>query len=191
MDAPQGSWENEAPVLRLWTKTKNTAPLSDGSSAPESAAAVLNRNFGDLVYDLFHSVLWNHQGARVLHLRLWRTIDRRLQGGEAHPERHVRAWVLQEAVDLLLRSHRRLGRSLSPSEQVMLDANLNIPARLRQFEAYLHKLRAEEQILLLLRDKYGLPYAEIAAALRTPEGSLRVRHQQALRTLEEWLWDRA
>jgi DNA-directed RNA polymerase specialized sigma24 family protein len=47
----------------------------------------------------------------------------------------------------------------------------------------------EDQILLLLRDKHGIPYSEIASALRSPEESLKVKRQQALRTLEEWLWD--
>ena len=154
------------------------------------ASAELNRQFGDLVYDLFYSVLWNHKGARSLYLHLWRQLDREVGHGKPEYQKHSRAWVLQVAVELLIRSHEKHGRALSPSEQVMLDANLNIPARLRQFDSYLHKLGVLDQILLLLRDKYGLPYDEVAATLRMPEGSLRIKHQQALRSLEEWLWDR-
>ncbi len=176
-------------MRKIWPTRKQ-----DASARPPArrslASAELNRNFGDLVYDLFYSVLWNHKGARILYLQLWRQLDRELGDGKSEFQKHSRAWILQRAIELLSRSQEKYGRALSPSEQVMLDANLNIPARLRQFDSYLHKLNIQDQILLLLRDKYGLPYAEVAATLRMPEGSLRIKHQQALRSLEEWLWDR-
>jgi DNA-directed RNA polymerase specialized sigma24 family protein len=175
-------------VQKYWLKRKKDDARALSQRSP--LVAELNRNFGDLVYDLYYSILWNHQGARALYLSLWHQLDRELAH---HPEtykKYSRAWVLQLAVDLLIRSNSKLGRALSPSEQVMLDANLNIPARLRQFDSYMHKLGVQDQILLLLRDKYGLPYSEVAATLQMPEGSLRVKHQQALRSLEEWLWDR-
>lgn len=174
--------------LTWFKRSKDVTPPAPPRRSP--ASAELNRQFGDLVYDLFYSVLWNHKGARALYLQLWRQLDSHLGNGKAKYQKHARPWVLQIAVELLLRSQEKLGRALSPSEQVMLDANLNIPARLRQFDSYLHKLSIADQILLLLRDKYGLPYAEVAATMQMPEGSLRIKHQQALRSLEEWLWDR-
>jgi RNA polymerase sigma factor (sigma-70 family) len=149
-----------------------------------------NRNFGDMVYDLFYSVLWNHRGARTLHLGFWKKLDRELRQHPKFYQQNARAWVLKRAIGELIRSHRSLGRVMSASEQVMLDANLDIPARLRQFESYLHKLSVRDHALLLLRDKYGLPFSEIAAAMGMPEGALRVQHQQSLRSLEEWLWDK-
>ncbi|MBU6374970.1 MAG: hypothetical protein KGQ59_03145 [Bdellovibrionales bacterium] len=162
---------------------------NQNNSEPKSTAELI-RNSGDLIYDLYYSVLWNHKGARALYLSLWRKIENDLKSQSEPYQKYSRSWVLQVGIDLLIRSSASLGRALSPSEQVMLDANLNIPARLRQFESYLHKLQISDQILLLLRDKYGLAYSEIAAILRIPEGSLRIKHQQALRSLEEWLWDR-
>ncbi len=164
-------------------------PPPNSTSRRPPASAELNRNFGDMVYDLFYSLLWNHKGARTLYLGLWRELDREIGIRGEEYRKYARAWVLQRAVHLVRNQHAKWGRVLSPAEQVMLDANLTVPARLRQFDSYLHKLPLSDQILLLLRDKYALPYSEVAAILETPEGSLRVQHQQALRTLEEWLWD--
>ena len=144
----------------------------------------LEKNFGDLIYDLFLSVLWNQKGAKLLYTSFWRKTSKQLLRQPELYQKYSRAWTIQQAVHTLLEMQPKLGRVLTAPEQVMLDANLNIPARLRQFESYFHKLTPTEQILLLLRDKYGLPYTEISAALEMPEGSLRVRHQQSLRSLE-------
>jgi DNA-directed RNA polymerase specialized sigma24 family protein len=182
---------------RKKTSTRGLAP----SDSPHSAASTTKEaplrpshaweeNYGDLVYDLFYSVLWNHKGASTLYLSYWNQMDRHLAQAKEVYQRYARAWVLKGAIELLLEGIPKHGRTLTPSEQVMLDANLNIPARLRQFESYLHKLNATDQVLLLLRDKYGLPYEEISPALGLTEGALKLKRQQALRAMEEWLWDR-
>jgi DNA-directed RNA polymerase specialized sigma24 family protein len=72
----------------------------------------------------------------------------------------------------------------------MLDANSNLDGRFQQFDSYLHRLPVADQILLLLRDKFGIPYTELATALGVPEGSLKLRRQQALKALEDWLWSK-
>ena len=150
---------------------------------------VLHQNFGDLTFDLFYSILWSRRGAETLYLRFWRKLEGNLRNNTVEYEKYARAWVLQTAVELLMQHQPKLGRSPSPSERVMVDSNLNVPARLRSLESYLHRLPIQDQILLNLRNKYGLPYPEIASILRLPEGTLRTKQQQALRSLEEWLWD--
>ena len=172
-----------------------SAPASTPSGDPtvpknQRPSRQWEENYGDMVYDLFRSVLWNTKGADALYLSFWNQMDRILSQSRQAYERHARAWVLGSAIRVLLAGTHRHGRSLTASEQVMLDANLDIPARLRQFESYLHKLGATDQILLLLRDKFGLPYSEIATAMGYSEGALRIKRQQALRAMEEWLWDR-
>jgi hypothetical protein len=164
------------------------APVpTPGASRPSHG---WEENYGDMVYDLFYSILWNHKGAGTLYLAFWNEMDRELSRRSEVYERHARAWVLRGAIQFVLSSVGKLGRSLTPSEQVMLDANLNIPARLRQFESYMHKLPHSDQVLLLMRDKYGLPYEEISTAMGLSEGALKIKRQQALRAMEEWLWDR-
>ena len=100
-----------------------------------------------------------------------------------------RAWILRVACERLIQPGRYPRRIVTPEEQIRLDAMEKISARLKNFDHYFHRLRPEDQILLLLRDKYGLDYAEIAAAMGLPEGSLKTRRSQALRALDEWLWD--
>ena len=148
------------------------------------------QSYGDLVYDLFYSILWNHKGAGALYLQFWNQMDRELTRQGANYQKYARAWILREAIDLLNQGVRKHGRTLTSAEQVMLDANLDLPARQVQFESYLHKLKPSDHILLLLRDKYGLPQEEIGAALGLSEGAIKIKRQQALRSLEEWLWDR-
>ncbi len=102
---------------------------------------------------------------------------------------YERAWVLQIACQELIALSPHHGRRTTASEQIELDATQNVASRFKSFEFYFNRLKTEDQILLLLRDKYGLPYPEIAASLGVPEDSLKIRRSHALRALEEWLWD--
>jgi len=166
-------------------KTSAAIPLT-----PMRPSRSWEENYGDLVYDLFYSVLWNHKGAGALYLSFWNQMDKELSKNQETYSRYARSWVLRKATQLLTEGIPKHGRALTPSEQVMLDANLNIPGRLKEFESYLHKLSPDDQLLLLFRDKYGLPYEEIAPILELTEGALKLKRQQALRAMEEWLWDR-
>jgi DNA-directed RNA polymerase specialized sigma24 family protein len=143
--------------------------------------------YGDLLFDLCETVLWSASNAQIAFRMILKDIRR---SHKSNPfENYERAWVLRVACTKLRNLAEQHGRRLSPSEQVMLDAGLGPSAKLKQFDSYFHRLGTDDQMLLLLKDKYGIPYDEIAAALGSPEGSLKVRRQQALRTLEEWLWD--
>jgi DNA-directed RNA polymerase specialized sigma24 family protein len=176
------------------TSHAQTESVSDSTkkkrAQPQRPSQRWEENYGDFIYDLFRSILWNSKGADTLYLSFWNQMDRELSQSTQTYERHARAWVVSAAVKTLLAGAPKLGRTLTASEQVMLDAHLNVPARLRQFESYLHKLGVSDQILLLLRDKYGLPYSDIAPAMGYSEGALKIKRQQALRAMEEWLWDR-
>jgi RNA polymerase sigma factor (sigma-70 family) len=162
------------------------------SSPSQPAADVLERLvqlYGDLLFDLCESVLWSPVNAQTAFRAIVKDLKR---SAAAHSYvNYERAWVLRTACARLVDLVRRHGRRLSPAEQVMLDSTRGSAERLRQFDSYFHRLVTDEQLVLLLRDKYGLPYAEISAALGIPEGTLKLRRQQALRTLEGWLWETA
>lgn len=164
----------------------DAAPEAPSPKRPEQNDPLVE-SYGDLVFDLCQSVLWSSVNAQIA----FRGIVRRLRAEHSANSyvRYERAWVLRIACAELLKMAEKYGRRLSPSEQIMLDAALEPELRLRQFDSYFHRLPSEEQIILLLRDKYGFPYSEIAAALGYPEGSLKVRRQQALRNLDDWLWN--
>jgi DNA-directed RNA polymerase specialized sigma24 family protein len=142
--------------------------------------------YGDLIYDLCESALWDSTSAQVACRMILKTL-RREQPSHAF-EQNERAWVIQVTCERILALAPRHGRKLTPSEQLKLDSDPHQDSRLRQIPVYFHRLGTEEQLLMLLRDKYGLPYPEIASALGIPEATLKLRRGQALRALEDWVW---
>jgi RNA polymerase sigma-70 factor (ECF subfamily) len=166
------------------TAPRGSKPAS--TEAPSSIDPLIER-YGDLLYDLCESVLWGSSAAQVV----LRSIFRELRAERKFNQysEHERAWVLRVACSRLRDLARDHARKLTASEQLQLDANEKASARLRQFDFYFHRLPVEDQMVLLLRDKYGLPYGEISAALGLPEGSVKVRRQQSLRALEDWIWE--
>lgn len=161
--------------------------MKPASTPPEIIVRVVDL-YGDLLYDLCASILWSPASAEVAFRGILQRIRRQYPKNAFRT--HERAWVLQVACRFLEPFTQRHGRRLSPSEQLMLDANSDLDGRFRQFDSYLHRLPVADQILLLLRDKFGIPYSELATALGIPEGSLKLRRQQALKALEDWLWSK-
>lgn len=143
--------------------------------------------YGDMLFDLCESILWSPINAQLAFRSILKTLRRR-RSGHGYTE-FERAWVLQITCEKLIELAARHGRRLSSSEQIQLDSAQNVTLRLKQFDSYFHRLVTEDQLLMLLRDKYGMPYNEIASALGVPESNLKVRRAQALRSLEEWLWN--
>ena len=144
------------------------------------------KNYGDLLFDLCESVLWNSVNAQLAFRSIIKEIRSRR---ERQPFLdYERAWVLRIACERLRAYSRRHGRRLTPSEQIEIDASDNVSQRFKKFESYFHRLGVDEKLVLLLKDKYGIPFPEIASAVNAPEDSLKIRRQQALRTLEDWLW---
>ncbi len=145
------------------------------------------RSYGDLLYDLCEELLSNSTQAQSA----FRSILKKIRSGIRYQKysHYQRSWVLKIACSKILLLSDQFGHQVSPEEQMELDASENATIRMKHFKSYFYRLKTEDQILLLLKDKHGIPYSEIAAALDIPEGSLKVRRQQALRTLEEWLWN--
>lgn len=154
--------------------------------AAEEVSDYYVMTYGDLLIDLCQTILSTAPQAQAA----FRSILRKIRSEEKNEkfETHERAWVLKIACDRLLSFHPHEGCQVSPEEQIRLDASDDVAVRLKHFHSYFHRLRPEDQILLLLKDKYQISYSEIASALQIPEGSLKIKRQQALRALEEWLW---
>jgi DNA-directed RNA polymerase specialized sigma24 family protein len=142
--------------------------------------------YGDLLFDLCESVLWSSIPAQAVFRSILKDV-RKAFHGKRYTD-YERAWILRIAFERLKKVSRQ-SRKVTALEQIQLDSNQNVAARLKQFEIFFHRLSTEDQVLLLLRDKYGLPYPEIASALSLPEGSLKQQRQQTLRTLDGWIWE--
>jgi len=160
-------------------------PPSEKSAQSNTAVDRIVQLYGDLLFDLCESVLWNPHQAQTVFRAILKDIRSALRG-QSYSD-YERPWILRIAFERL-RKVSRQSRKVTASEQIQMDASQNIAARLKQFEMYFHRLATEDQMLLLLRDKYGLPYPEIASAIGLPEGSIKQQRQQALRSLDEWIW---
>ncbi len=162
------------------------APAAAAQPSTPSAIELIIERHGDLVHDLCESVLWGSQSSQTV----LRSIFRELKAEHRFNKysQHERAWVLHVACERLRDVSREHARKITATEQLQLDASDRTADRLKKFDFYFHRLPVNDQMVLLLRDKYGLPYTEIAAVLSSPEGSLKIRRQQALRTLEDWIW---
>ena len=154
---------------------------------PANSIEYFIQSYGDLLFDLCESVLVSPMNAQIA----FRSILKKIRAGRRlHKFRtYERNWVLRIACDLLLKFSREFGHHVSPEEQIKLDSNSSVKIRFKEFDSYFHRLMPEDQLLLLLKDKLEIPYSEISVAMSIPEGSLKVRRQQALRALEEWLWN--
>jgi len=93
-----------------------------------------------------------------------------------------RSWVIKILWDQL---HNFLSQNHIHS---LKKPTLNPQARLQHFDFYFQNLSPEDQMLLLLKQKYQIPFFEIAFALHLPESSLKFQYQQALKMLELWIW---
>lgn len=173
----------KSPVPAAEPRKKERKPPSPQAAVTERVLSL----YGDLLFDLCEAVLWSPINAQLAFRQILK-IARRQARAQSF-QTHERAWILQIACEHLITLANRHGRRLTPSEQIQLDSTASVASRLQQFDSYFHRLTAPDQILLLLRDKYGLPYSEISSALGVPEGTIKLRRIQALRALEEWLWD--
>ena len=115
---------------------------------------------GNLVFDLCCEMLGNELQAEVIWLSVFRDIHKYQE--QDIPKELVRPWILQKVYAQLLL------KSLPNSSPLR-----SLPSHPR------------DRLILLLRDKYGLPYSEIASALSIPESSIKLVRAQAFRELEE------
>jgi DNA-directed RNA polymerase specialized sigma24 family protein len=141
-----------------------------------------------MIFDLCTSVLSSPLNAQIAFRSILKKI--RSAGRFQNYTVYERSWVLRISCEKLLELSRFHGHQVTAQEQIKLDSDRNVTTRLKQFHLYFYRLIPEDQLLLILKDKYNLPYSEIATALGTPEASLKIKRQQALRALEEWLWIR-
>lgn len=144
------------------------------------------QTYGDLVFDFIHSLVPDPETGQIFFREILQKLKTQKKKDAYH--RYEKAWVMRIACETLLDQHDYFRIQSLPEQRIQLDAQP--PAvKMTQFETYFHRLDLMDQMLLLLKDKMDFTYAEIASILSTPEGSLKVRRQQALRTLEEWLWN--
>jgi DNA-directed RNA polymerase specialized sigma24 family protein len=149
----------------------------------------LEERYRDLIFDLAVSVISDRESAQRVTLAVLRLVRKKTQRAPLPFELHERAWVLQRTCEEILAACRKTGPSAQDrAEWQKLEKELSISHRTKNFPTFFKRLRPEERLLLILRDKYGFTFAEIATILGTPEGTLKLLRQQAFSTLESWIW---
>lgn len=111
------------------------------------------------------------------------------QGKKSNFGKYERAWILKLVCRDIQKHFKKFNVRSDPSDTIDLNLEPSPQDRLKRFRDYLRRLRIEDQLLLLLKDRFKMSDQEISCALEVPEESLHVRRQQSLRALEEWIWD--
>src|ERR1700679_1771841 len=106
--------------------------------------------YGDLLFDLCESVLWNPSQAQGVFRSILKDVRRAFRG-KSYSD-YERAWVLRIAFERIQKVSRQ-SRKVTASEQIEMDSSQTVAARLKQFDMFFHRLSTEDQVLLLLRDK--------------------------------------
>ncbi len=142
--------------------------------------------YGNLIFDLGHCLLWSQAGATELTRKTFASLLKKSKKDDLGP--YMRSWVLKTAINVARKLEPKIGRRLSAPERMMLDGIEKPADRLKQLESFFHRLDLESQALLLLRDKYHLELPEISLALGTPVASLKIQRKLAYSLLEDWIW---
>lgn len=156
---------------------------------PEKIPAPLEpaATYAPLLQDLCDSILNNMQSSKQCLDRIQKQLTHIPPRNQY--QKFERPYVLSIAVSFIadfLSSEARLRRTSSTSQ---LESGMTTEEKFENFSYFFHRLSLDDQILLILHDRHSVPLSEIAIALGIPENSIKIRRQQALRTLEEWIWD--
>jgi len=142
--------------------------------------------YQDLIFDLCQSTLNDLQQSQQVFDSILKTLQKTKTSDRF--QIHERSWVFQIACQHILSVHEKLDTQLSCSNQIEMDALASSASRLKHFSAFFQRLQPEDRLLLLMREKYGLPFSEIASTFNLSEESLKSRRDRALRSLEKWIW---
>ncbi len=145
------------------------------------------RRYGDLLFDLCNSLLWARGPAQLAFQNSIRILAHTAPRHSYHD--HERAWAIKEAYSQIRASYERRSKKSPPIASTAWDQDLLLEAKLQRLSKYLQRLPLEDQCLLLLKEKHQLPFEEIALILDLTPDALKFKRQQALKTLEEWIWN--
>ncbi len=146
----------------------------------------IGRKYGDLIYDLCDGFLKDSPHAQAAYRTILKEIARKLKG--PHFVEFEREWILSIAVEQLRILFPKQGRHLSAEDQITLDSTPTFEGRMGHFGYFIDRLHFEERMVLFLKDKFDLPYSEIATCMGWPVDSVKLRRTQALRLLESAIW---
>lgn len=143
-------------------------------------------SYGDLIFELSISLLRDVAQAQSASRSILKRIGykNRFQKYTTYEQ----GWVLKATCDRLLKLYDQSTSIKAAKQQTQLDTSLKNADPITHFQLHFNRLPPDDQLLLLLKDKLQISYSDISMALDIPQGSLKVKRQQAIKTLEEWIW---
>lgn len=170
------------------TRDATGSPARDKGPHSGSALLMTVEAYGDLIYDLAVTVLGDPVQGQFAFRAVAKKLKRRARKTY---DRYERAWALKIIIEHLRNVNRRAAIPRAQRAAAAGEAMTKLPSaqRLEKLPLFLTRLSFDDQILVLLRDKFSVPYEDIAAATDVPVASLKLRREQILRTLEGWIWE--
>lgn len=170
--------------MTLFGRFKETRRESD----QERIAPFVER-YGELIFDIAWSVTEDIHLTQIVFRNTFRKL---LKQRSSHSfEHYERPYIMRIAVNEILRVAGRATRPELQELRFTLDARATADERLGELGFFLRRLGVEDRVLILLREKYGFSYAEIAAVMSIPEDSARLRRLQSIKLLASWVWENA
>lgn len=150
----------------------------------------MTQTYGDLLFDLCFTLLGSQVPAQLAFSSIMRRARQELKTelASAPYKKYERPWILRLSTSKLRTFYLQSKVQFSKEEQFALEAPVHSGTRLTLLKAYMKRLSVDDQLLLTLRDKHQISMDELASALGSSVESLHLQRQQALRTLEDWIW---
>lgn len=155
-----------------------------------SITNIITQN-GDLIFDLCISMIEDPNKANHTFTAILKEIRNQIESSSVIS--YQRMWILRIATHHLLRISKPVDRSKTeneahkqhPSQQHLFPQK----PQQQQFEMIFKKLPRLDQLMFLLKEKHKIPIFEISGALDLPTETIKTKRQQALRTIEDWIWN--
>ncbi len=106
-------------------------------------------------------------------------------------KKHERAWVLRVLCDRITQTSRAHPPKHDPIQESFLESLNDVKEKLPHLKQYLMRLPVENRLLIVLKDRFEIPMAEISLALGIGEDSLKLARAQTLQRINDWLWESA
>ncbi len=146
----------------------------------------IGQEYGNIIFDLCEAMIQGSSHTQAAYRLIINEIARKLKGPRF--VEYEREWIISIVIQQLRTLFSKQGRHLTSEEQIQLDGTRDIPSRLKKFDLFVLRLNFDERLVLLLKDKLGLSYTEIATCTGWPIDSVKLRRTQVLRTLEDSIW---
>lgn len=141
----------------------------------------LIKTYEDLIFDICKTILKKSINVNTVFRSILKKIRKTYY--KSNYIQYERSWILRIIYKQLLDFYKCYGKRI-------LELNERKQENNDSFEFFFSLLSLEDQLLLLLKNKFKIPFSEISSAFLISEDSIKVKYQLALHTIEERMWSK-